>query len=363
MLNLKKLITDVFNPKKGENVIILNDFPSDESKVNEDFLQRKEMAENWHDAFSAMGKEIGFTLEPMIYYEPTGAHGTPLPETATQSKKTITLDKKLRTFGSKDIVIPITRFSATGPIDGYLLKQKFRMASMPGAHMGMTSFQADYSIVAKKAKVLARKLTKAEGAIVTFSTGHKMYFDLDGRKAIADDGQCKEPGHSINLPSGETFIAPVDTPGSRSKGYIPVYYDKHLLIYEVKDNKIVDVITDSPKSKEMQKYFLEDPARSNIAELGLGCNDKATFINNVLQDEKIEGMHWAYGYNDYMGGTVGIKDFIDPLSAIHVDIIYTKAARIKVREVRLVYSDNTREVIMENSRYSFNILKEFKNEP
>ena len=361
MLDLRKLIIDVFDPQKGENVIILNDFPSNDDLVDDDYMHRREMVEQWHDAFSALGRDIGFTVEPILVYEPTGAHGKPLPEKGMQDGKAINIDQKLKTLGAKDIVCPITRFSATGPIDGYLLKQKFRMASMPGAHMGMTAFQADYKVVAKKSKVLAKKLTGANAAVVTFSTGHEMYFDLRDRKATPDDGMCNKPGFSINLPSGETFIAPVDTRGSKSQGYIPVYYDKHLFIYEVRENKIIDVVTDSPKSKEMQMYFSEDPARGNIAELGLGCNDKAEFINNVLQDEKIEGMHWAYGYNDYMGGTIGVKDFNDPAHAIHVDIIYTKAARIKIRQIQLVYPDKSREVIMENSRYSFNIQKEFEN--
>ena len=109
----------------------------------------------------------------------------------------------------------------------------------------------------------------------------------------------------------------------------------------------------------MQKYFKEDPVRGNIAEFGLGCNDKAVFINNILQDEKIEGMHWAYGYNDYMGGSVSVKDFKDPSEAVHMDIIYTKDAKVKVKQIKLFYKDNKEETIMENSRYSFNVIKEF----
>ena len=119
------------------------------------------------------------------------------------------------------------------------------------------------------------------------------------------------------------------------------------------------MVTDSPKSREMQNYFSEDPARANIAELGLGCNEKAVYINNVLQDEKIEGLHWAYGYNDYMGGTVGVGNFKNPVDAVHIDIIYTKEAKIKIKQVKLFYRTK-QEIIMENSRYSFNVQKEFE---
>jgi len=360
MLNLPKLLQDVFEPKAGENVIILNDFPKDEEDITEEYIRRKDMAIEWNKTFQTMAKIGKFTVEPIIYYFPTGGHGTPLPDEAEQDKKKINLLKKLKGFSKNDIVISITQYSATGPISELVHKQNFRFASMPMVDMAMTAFQADYKLVGRKARVLAKKLTEANAAIVTFDTGHEVYFDLRNRTAKIDDGVCTEPGQTINLPSGEAYIAPFDEPTSKTKGYIPVYYEKHLVIYEVFKNKIVDVITDSPKSNQMQKYFKEDPARGNIAELGLGCNNKATFINNVLQDEKIEGMHWAYGYNDYMGGSVGVTDFKDPLSAIHVDIIYTKEAKIKVRQILLQFEGKKRVVIMENSRYSFNMQKEFE---
>lgn len=360
MLNLPKLLRDVFDPQKGENIIILNDFPALEKHIDLDYIERREMARTWHKTWQELAKETKCTVEPIIYYEPTQGDGAPLPEEAMQENKKINLAKKIKSFNKKDIVLAMTRFSATGPLDHCVNKQKFRCASMPEVTMAMTAFEADYKVLAKKAKVLAEKLTRANGAKITFSTNHEVYFDLRKRKALRDDGICTKPGQTINLPSGEAFIAPNDEKGSKTQGFIPVFYDNHLLVYELKENSITDVITDSPKSKEMLKYFEEDPARANIAELGLGCNDKAVYINNVLQDEKIEGMHWAYGYNDYMGGSKKVSDFKEPSHAIHVDIIYTKAAKIKINQIKLLYDDNTEEVIMENSRYSFNVQKEFE---
>jgi len=360
MLDLQKLLQDVFAPTKGENVIILNDVPLSEKKLDLDFINRRDMAKSWHETFVSLSKKLNFTVEPIIFYEPTDNHGAPLPEEAIQNNKKINLTKKLSSLNKKDIVVAITKFSATGPLDTLVSKQKFRCASLPGATMDMAAFEADYKFVAKKSKILANKLSKAKIAHVTFSTGHEMDFDLKNRKGEVDDGICTEPGKTINLPSGEAFIAPYELKGSKTQGFIPVSFENHLIVYEIKENRIIDVITDSPKSREMQKYFKDDPARGNIAELGLGCNDKAVYINNVLQDEKIEGMHWAYGYNSYMGGSVKVADFKDPSNAIHADIIYTKEAKIKVKQIKLIYDDNKEEVIMENSRYSFNVLKEFE---
>ncbi len=357
MENLRKLLIDVFNPQKGENVVILNDFPS--SEPAEDFLLRQDMADEWHNAFSKLGKQLSFTVEPVITYEPTGTHSAPLPNDAIQNGKKIDFKAKLSKLGKNDIVVAITKYSATGPLHTLSEKQQFRSATLPGVLPDMEALEADHKLIQKKAKVLKDKLDKANAAVVTFSTGHEVYFDLRERKAQMDAGICHKPGEGINLPTGEVFIAPFDQVKSKTKGYIPVEYDRVQVIFEVQENKIVDVISDSPKSRQMIKYFQEDPARANIAEFGLGCNDKAVFINNILQDEKIEGMHWAYGYNKYMGGTVDVSDFRIPEEAVHMDHIYTKEARIKVHRIELVNEDKSREVIMENSRYSFKLRKEF----
>ena len=255
MQNLQKLLGDVFNPQKGENIIILNDFPLTEKKVDLDFIQRREMAHVWHKSFEELANKIHLTVEPIIYFEPTGGDGAPLPEQAIQNGKKINLEKKLNSFGKKDIVLAITCFSATGPLESRIKKQQFRCASMPGVTADMSALTADYKLVAKKSKILAKKLTEAEGALVTFSTGHEVYFDLRNRTAYRDDGYCTKQGKAINFPSGEAYTALYDEKGSKTHGFIPVYHENHLLVYEVKENKIIDVITDSPKSREMQNYL------------------------------------------------------------------------------------------------------------
>jgi len=59
--------------------------------------------------------------------------------------------------------------------------------------------------------------------------------------------------------------------------------------------------------------FYEKNAR-NVAEFGIGTNDKAKIIGNILQDEKVMGTcHIAFGNNSAMGGKV--------YSEVHVDTI------------------------------------------
>ena len=232
---------------------------------------------------------------------------------------------------------------------------------MPGVMRSMeqTAFAADYSEVARKSHILADKLDQAVGAKVEFSTGHQMYFDLQNRKAEADDGQLyadKKGIRLINLPSGEACIAPyegeLEGQPSRTEGTIPVIYDDELVLFRVQGNRIVEVIGDGPQAAQRRGYFAVDQARRNIAELGLGCNDKAVISGSVLEDEKVLGMHWAYGRSDHLGGTVGVADFSDPSHVVHYDIIYPKGSRIEIGSLVLECEDGTSEEIIRNSQYT-----------
>ncbi len=60
-------------------------------------------------------------------------------------------------------------------------------------------------------------------------------------------------------------------------------------------------------------------AGTNLAELGIGTNDKATLTGNVLEDEKILGtVHVAFGASIAIGGTVSVP--------IHLDCVVTEAS-------------------------------------
>jgi leucyl aminopeptidase (aminopeptidase T) len=53
------------------------------------------------------------------------------------------------------------------------------------------------------------------------------------------------------------------------------------------------------------------PAR-NIAELGIGTNDKAIITGLVLEDEKVMGtIHIAIGDNSHFGGKVQVPSHLD----------------------------------------------------
>ncbi|MBU0980699.1 MAG: hypothetical protein KJ709_07875 [Nanoarchaeota archaeon] len=310
MPDFKKLVVDVFAPKPGERVTILTDGQPGQKELIREFVS----------AF----KEQGFPPR-MVTYPPTGGHSAALPKTGESDGNAIDLEKFIKGLGKNDIVLAITKYSASGTFFSRL-SQGFRCATMPSAFLGMKAFHADYQLVAKKSYVLRDLLNRAEMARIEFSTGHKLTVDLRVHRAKADDGMCREPGRGINLPSGEAYIVPFEGKGSRTEGELPVG-DK---VYQVKENKITS---------------FRDRAKANIAELGLGCNDKAGIIGNILQDEKAEGVHIAYGMSSHLGGKVTAKMFKG--KAVHQDIVYAPGCPIHAK--RLVLDE---EVIIRDGKYT-----------
>ena len=54
------------------------------------------------------------------------------------------------------------------------------------------------------------------------------------------------------------------------------------------------------------------PDARNVAELGVGTNDRAQVTGTILEDEKILGtVHIAFGNNASMGGTVTVPFHLD----------------------------------------------------
>jgi leucyl aminopeptidase (aminopeptidase T) len=356
MEDLKPLIEQVFNPKKGENIIILNDFPEDDLEIDNDYIARRHFARQWFHDFLELSKKKGFTVQDMITYEPTKANNSPLPKKANQHGKEIDLHKILKSAGKKDIVIAINRYSATAPLREFMKKSGFRAASMPGVDEDMTGFTADYALVKKKASILAEKMTKAIGANVEFSTGNKIYFDLRKYEGHIDDGIIHEAGKLSNLPAGEAYTCAYEgfdkkLGKSLTKGEIPVYKGEEKITLIVEENKIVEVQGIGKKAEEFRKFLDEEDARKYIAEVGLGCNDKAEFCGKTIQDEKIEGMHFAYGYNGHFGGAIDKKKFSSEDKIVHQDIVYSLASKAHITKFEFVLKDDSKEVIIIDGKY------------
>ena len=353
--DLEKFIVNVFSPQRGEKVLIMYDTPHGSIVINRDWEERMSMAKEWKEGLSKISKKHGFEVEDILLYDATGVHNGQLPEFGRMGNNKVRLEEALRDV---DICISMTEFSATAPLANIAESgNRLRLASMPGVGRSMekTALTANHSLVAKKCSVLTSKLTEAIGASILFSTGHMLYVDLRKRVAESDDGICQKVGAVINLPSGESFIAPYEGEDKKlgeslTSGCIPLKINNEILVYSVRKNKIIEIEGEGLETEKKRKFFSADTGRRNIAELGLGVNDKAIISGNVLEDEKV-GPHIGSGRSDHIGGKIGVADFEKPENVTHHDDVFAKGCPIEITFLMLHYSDKRNEIIIRNGDY------------
>ena len=343
---LEKLLNDVFAPRQGEKVVVMIDLPHDHIKDNPDWADRRVMAEEWRQAFI----KLGLNVYPLLSYPATGASNADLPN----------IPEIAKALNEVNIAVAMTQFSATAPLSAYVKKRPdFRTASMPNVlrRMEKSALAADYKGVARKTHILAERLTRADSAEIIFETGHRCVMDLRYREGHADDGVCtpdKKGFRLINLPSGEAFIVPYEGERSgepsRTNGEIPIRRNGEDVVLQIKENRIENIVGENAFAQKLREHFAVDPARRNVAELGLGCNERAIVTGNVLEDEKA-GFHWAYGRSEHLGGVVSPANFFKPENVVHHDIVYAQGCPIGIKLLALVYPDGSQEVIMKQNRY------------
>jgi len=360
--DLEKFLMDVFDPAVGEKAAVMTDFPTAANPDRQAWQERRAMAAEWRGGLERLGQRIGFEVLPLVTYAATGANNANLPADAEVGGKKVPMSDIL---DGVNLVLAMTEFSPTAPLIDVCKRRPgahiFRAASMPGIEKRMeaTSLAADYREVARRCRLLKDAFLAADRAEVEFSTGHRALFDLRYRTCEADDGYLHRDKSDdlpvINLPSGETFQVPYEgeRPGepSRTAGELPVCEKGDSVVFRVEANRIVEVVGASGTAEHYRQIFAEDPARSNIAEVAFGCNDRAVVTGNVLEDEKA-GFHWAYGRSDHLGGVFGIERFKSPATVVHQDIVYAQGNPVGIARADLVARNGRRTTVIRSGVYA-----------
>ncbi|MHB8057718.1 MAG: aminopeptidase [Desulfuromonadaceae bacterium] len=184
-----------------------------------------------------------------------------------------------------------------------------RFASLPHFDPDMfhTSMTVDWSALAARTAGLVESVNKAEWIHVTTPNGTDMNICKQGRYAKGDDGLLTAPGSFGNLPAGEAYLAPLE---GKCHGVMVIEWGPTRKLDEplrliVDNGVVVRIDGNDPHRASLEAKFAEDVNCRNIAELGIGTNDKASRPDNVLEAEKILGtIHIALGDNTGFGGIV-----------------------------------------------------------
>jgi len=219
-----------------------------------------------------------------------------------------------------DAVIALSNFSTSHTrFRDYLTGcMNTRYVSMPlfDKEMLNGAMSADWGAVEARTNRVVDKLSGADTVIITSHNGTSISFSIKDRQVQPDTGILTKPGSFGNLPAGEAFLAPVEgtAEGTLILEWAPTHKLKHPIELDVKGGRVVEVSGKDVFARELQGLIASNPLMGNIAELGIGTNDKAKRPDNIIETEKILGtIHIALGDNSSFGGTVSVpfhEDFI-----------------------------------------------------
>jgi leucyl aminopeptidase (aminopeptidase T) len=159
-------------------------------------------------------------------------------------------------------------------------------------------------------------VTSAKGSDVT-ATFHENW------KWVPCHGRYHEQGMWGNLPEGEVFTAPASVDGVIVCDVLGDYFSEKYgvlaqpLVISLKNGFITNVTSENTAlAQEVRDYLFSVPNGNRVGEFAIGTlTSLKRFVGNLLQDEKMPGLHIAFGnpYPQFTGADWDAK--------IHVDVI------------------------------------------
>ena len=195
-----------------------------------------------------------------------------------------------------------------------------RIATLPGVteEIMVRCMNADYNAIARRTFTLCERMEKTSTIRVTSPAGTNITLPISGRKAFASSGLFKKKGESGNLPTGEAYLAPLE---GTSNGIVVV--DGSMaqvglvttpIRITVKDGYAVSIEGGAEAARLRALLEPHGNDAKNVAEFGIGTNDKAILTGKIIEDEKIMGtIHIAFGDNKSMGGSIRVASHLDGL--------------------------------------------------
>lgn len=363
---LVALIERVFAPGPDDRALAflvdLPDAPGGRLPDRPAWRERRALAARWRDLLAGeRSRAGGFALDVSLFVYPNAGSnnadlpgrawpcppGVALPETAAALDPSAAAPFD-EVFASHQVLLAPTELSATAPLKVAARQYRFRAATMPGFSPAMVpALRLDLEEVDRRVRKLAALLDRAEGADLAFLVAgpagearHRLHLDLRHRTAHVSSALLREPGQAGNLPSGEAYAVPYEGERegdpSRTAGTLPVELDGEVILFRIEENRAVEVVSEGEVSAREADHLRREPARGNVAELGLGVLADLGIqpIGSVLLDEKL-GLHVAFGRSDHFGGRTGPADFSDPHEVIHQDHIYLPSLQPRVRAERV----------------------------
>lgn len=273
----------------GERLVVVTDTLTDE------------IGRALFDAGVEMGAE-----STLVVIAPSGRNGKEPPIAAAAA------------MAEADVLLCPTRFSISHTQARLRVTERgARVATMPGIHPGMFfdgPITADHAEVERRTERLKEIITASDDVRIETGGDAVLTFSIAGREGRGSTGRFLTKGAFGNLPSGEAYVAPIEGTAS-GELVVSASIAAVGLLDEPIRLRIEDGLLVSASGEAGAKLLaaLGDTRESrNIAEFGIGTNDKARITGVILEDEKKAGtIHIAFGDNSTFGGVVQAGVHID----------------------------------------------------
>jgi len=335
---LRNIFTTNLSVKRNERVLVFTDRPSVQELLEGSAAEQRTKL----SCIAFLAAEIGRSTAKEVVCvesESVGAHGVEPPAVLWEKaygKKAVIALRKTRLFSrilSKKIsdqelrsAEDIIRKHRADAIDAVIALSYYstshtrfrdmltriccaRYASMPLFDVDMLEgpMNVDWKALAARTKRVARAVRGAEEIEISTPNGTAISFSVKGRKAGIDTGLLNTPGAFGNLPAGEVYLAPVEgtASGQLVLEWSPVRELRAPVTLIVKKGLVEEVLGKEEFALQLEKKLSERIENRNIAEFGIGTNNRAKRPDNILESEKILGtIHIALGDNSSFGGSV-----------------------------------------------------------
>jgi aminopeptidase len=212
-------------------------------------------------------------------------------------------------------------------IVGLVERRRIRYAHMVGVtpRIMREGMRADYLQVDRLSSRLCERMDRARSLTVCTAAGTDLRATFDHSLAWVKTSGLINPRYWSNLPAGEVFTTPGSVDGTfvcdgTAGDYFNAKYGvlrETPLTLEIRAGRLVDARCDREDLRhDFWQYCHTDENSDRVGELAFGTNlGLREMIGVLLQDEKVPGVHIAFG------DPYGSQTHADWKSRTHVDVL------------------------------------------
>jgi aminopeptidase len=226
-------------------------------------------------------------------------------------------------------------------IVGLVERRRIRYAHMVGVtpQIMREGLEADYRLVDRLSQQLCERMRTASRLTVKTPAGTDFIATFDPSLVWVKTSGLINPRYWSNLPAGEVFTTPASVDGTfvcdgTAGDYFNGKYgslDATPLTLQIREGRLVDArCARHDLQQDFWGYCHTDENSDRVGELAFGTNfGLRRMIGILLQDEKVPGVHLAFG------DPYGSQTHADWKSRTHVDVL-TRACNVWIDDEQVI---------------------------